>query len=343
MATKPKGSISELRQDLVSGDWVVIATGRAKRPHAFAGKPATLKQSRAQCPADFERPFDKKHPPLLRYDYDATQDKRTGWAVVVKQNRYPAFAKGVCKFFSKEGPYTLTAGVGFHELFILRDHGKFIPDLTGREMAMLVRAYRDRYTFVADQECIEYVSVFHNHGREAGSSVSHLHSQLIGLPVIPPDVFKSIRGSERYFDMHQKCVHCVMVAHEARAKKRVIYENKEFIVFVPFVSRIAFEVRIFPKIHSSNFRTLTDENIPLLADALQTVIRTLHRGLNDPAFNFFIHTSPAQDHHHHYHWHMEIIPKTSVWAGFELGTGIEISALLPEDAAEYLRNVEIKS
>jgi len=336
------GKISELRQDLVSGEWVVIAINRAKRPHAFSGKRASLIQSKSKCP--FEDPFDKKHGQhLLRYDYNEKKSKKKGRSLVVIPNKFPAFAKGVCKLFLHEGPYTWTDGVGFHEVFILRDHKRFIPELTLEEVTDLVRAYWERYRKVYQEDCIQYVLVFHNHGKEAGASVAHPHSQLIALPVIPADIARSVEGSKRYFHDHGRCVHCEMIQHEISSKKRIIDENEKFVSFVPFAPKIAFEMRIFPKTHQSNFAMLDKKNMPLLADLLRKSLARLKKGLNDPAYNFFIHTAPVGNTYDHYHWHLEILPKTSIWAGFEIGTGIEISSITPENAAEFLRKIKIKN
>jgi len=342
MATKKKRTkkgISELRQDLVSGDWVVIATGRARKPHAFVGKPAAFGQPVSNCP--FENPFSVKEPPLLRYDYEK-QDKKEGWAVAVVPNQFPAFTRGECGEFYENGPYKWTEGVGLHELFITRGHKKYIQDLSLFEITTLVKAYKERYHAIVKEGCVKYISIFHNHGKEAGASIAHPHSQLIALPVLPPDVYKSLKGSEKYFEKNGRCVHCDIVAHEVKAKKRIIYENKKFIAFAPFVSRIAFEVRIFPKSHQSSFDMMEDKDFQYFAEALQTIIAKLHKGLNDPAFNFFIHTAPIKNSYHQYHWHVEVIPKTAVWAGFEMGTGIEISTIMPEDAAKFLKKIKIK-
>lgn len=330
--------ISELRQDLVSGDWVVIATARGKRPHAFSGEPASFSISQADCP--FEDPLSGgKQESLLRYDY---KDPKKGWAVMVIPNKFPAFAPFAGKFiFKKDGPYQWLPGEGFHELFIARDHKRHIPELTQEEVAALVRAYRDRYSAVIREKNIAYALIFHNHGRSAGASLGHLHSQLIAMPVIPPSVTESVRGSNRYFREKGKCVHCDMIRHELRAKKRLVEENDGFIAFVPFASEIAFELRIFPKKHQSHFSMLGDNEISHVAELLRRALGKLKKGLNDPAYNFFIHTAPVGENYTHYHWHIEILPKTSVWAGFEIGTGIEISSITPEDAAKFLRSVKI--
>lgn len=335
MKRTKKKYVSELRQDLVSGDWVAISLLRGKRPHAFVGKPASMKQPVSQCP--FEGVVEKEKP-LAQFNY---QNTKKGWSVVAIPNKFPAFVHGVCGVSIQEGPYRMMEGVGFHEVFIFRDHKRFFPDLTNEEVENIFRAYRERYRAVSEDGCVAYASVFHNHGREAGASLAHPHSQMIALPVIPPDVSRSIHGSERYFREHGTCVHCEAIQYELRVKERVVAHNERFVLIVPYASKIGFELRILPKIHQSSFGMMQDEDIPMVADILKKGLAKLRIGLNDPAYNFFIHTAPDGEKHAHYHWHIEVVPKTSVWAGFEIGTGIEISSIAPEDAAAYLRKIKV--
>ena len=159
--------------------------------------------------------------------------------------------------------------------------------------------------------------------------------------MIPPDIGRSLAGSAAYYRRHRRCVHCAMIAFERRDGRRIVYENGDYIVFCPFVSRSAFEIRIFPKRHQPEFEAIGDREILAAADALRTALAKLERGLKDPAYNFFIHTAPTADGKRmpHYHWHIEIVPKTAVWAGFEIGTGIQISTTSPEVAGRYLRGI----
>lgn len=340
-------SISELRQDMVTGDWVVVATGRAKRPNQFARAKAREKpQSKENCP--FERLLETA---VLIYDRqgrgfnlaakDRVHSKKNWWLQIVP-NKFPAFGRGTCSLEQKKGPYLLKDGVGFHEVVVTRHHTRAIADMSREEAAVVFRAYRDRYIKLKNEDCVEYVSVFHNSGHDAGATVSHPHSQIIAIPVIPPDVSRSLRGSAAYFRRKKRCVHCAMLDFEKRDKKRIIYANRDFIAYCPFVSRQAFEVRIFPIRHQPEFESITENEISSAADALRAALAKLKRGLGNPAYNFFVHTAPASDgaRANYYHWHIEILPKTAIWAGFEISTGIEISTIAPETAAEFLRKIK---
>lgn len=338
MASKEK-TISELRQDIVSGDWVVIATGRAKRPHEFLKqKRLPFGQPQKSCP--FEKlPEDA----LSAYSLDGKRGKENWWVDVIP-NKYPAFGRGVCSLFHRAGPYQWTEGVGFHEVVVTRDHERSMAEMSTEEVELVLRAYQDRYFAVRKDKCVQYISILHNHGRLSGATISHPHSQIIAIPVIPPDVGRSIKGSASYFHEYKTCIHCLTLKYELKAKKRVIYENEDFAAVAPFASKTAFEVRIFPRKHRPHFEEIEAGERMYMAEALRMSLAKLFKGLKNPDYNFFLHTAPVGDSQefHHYHWHFEILPKTAIWGGFEFGTGIEISAISPEAAAKFLRDIKVK-
>jgi UDPglucose--hexose-1-phosphate uridylyltransferase len=345
MATK---SVSELRKDLVSGDWIVIATGRAKRPEQFLQqKKKVIAAPKSKCA--FENPQAAGNAdPLLVYGKGTVRHptKKNDWFLQVIPNKYPAFSQTGSKCpppQRSQGPYKWMEGIGSHEVLITRDHVRHMGKMTAQEVFMVVHAYYERYMILKNDACSKYISIFHNHGKSAGASIAHPHSQIVAIPVVPPDVGNSLRGSKEYFHNNGKCVHCLMIEHEQKQKIRVVYENKKFVVFCPYVSRTAFEMRIFPKHHQAYFEEISQEGIELLADALRNALAKTTVGLGDPDYNFFLHTAPIEDgHFDHYHWHFEVLPKTVTWAGFELGTGIEISSITPEVAAKFLRKIKVK-
>ncbi|KKU50791.1 MAG: Galactose-1-phosphate uridylyltransferase [Parcubacteria group bacterium GW2011_GWA2_47_10] len=340
-------NISELRQDIVSGDWVVIATGRGRRPDDFAKQTKPSKPTGIDtCPfeglADNALYVSLKNSEIHSISKKSYSLLRRDWFLQIIPNKYPAFGKGLCSVVRKNGPYFEEDGVGFHDVVVTRDHNRSIALMKTEEVAMLIRAYRDRYLQLKDSDCVEYVSIFHNHGPEAGASIAHPHSQVVAIPVVPPTIRRSVDGSEKFYKKNKKCVHCVMVDFERKERERIVYENELFIAFAPYASRTAFEIRIFPKKHSALFETIHNSAVKDFADALRVSLLKLYKGLGNPSYNFFIHTSPAFDSRtfDHYHWHVEIFPKTGIWAGFELGTGIDISTVAPEKAAAFLRKIK---
>ncbi|MBI2446801.1 MAG: HIT domain-containing protein [Parcubacteria group bacterium] len=321
--------ISELRQDPVFGDWVLLAPLRGKR-HEFKGR-VKVKLPKNKCPFDNLSKFGNL-PPVLVYP------AKRGWFLQVIPNKYPAVGHGECSLIFKNGIYKSRLGVGFHEIVILRDHDRYLAQYSVLEIKKILMAYRERYLSLTKDKCVKYISIFHNHGKEAGSTVPHLHSQILALPIVPPDVSHSINGSRRYYHEYKKCIHCEMLRQEAKDKKRIIYENNDAIVVIPFASKVNFETRIFPKKHSAYFERMSDSELLSFADAMRFVFFGLYKKLKDPAFNFFIHTAPSGKNHdyNHYHWHMEILPKFETTGSVELGTGLSIISITPEEAAKIL-------
>jgi len=322
---------SQLRQDPVSGDWIVIAPGRAKKH--IAKKQKRLKAPIKTCPFENPQAGGNAEPVLL---YEGKND----WALQIVPNKNPAFTpKDICPKISRSGPYSIIEGTGHHDIIITRDHDKNFQNLGVSDANLVFKAFKERYKILAQDKCSSYVFIFHNWGPRAGATVYHPHYQMISIPVIPPDVQHSLSGSLAYFKKQKKCVHCEMINWEKKINRRIIFENKGAIVFTPFVSREPFELRVFPKNHLPYFEETSEKDLGFVIEALQKALAKIEKKLGDPDYNFFIHTAPVlgKKNHKHYHWHIEIQPKISVSAGIELGTGIEITVVDPDEAAKILK------
>jgi len=341
---------SELRQDIVSGDWIVISPKRAKKHLQNLGQEKRIKAPIKDCP--FENPQKNGNgEPILIYP-PAADSQRSKWEVMVVQNKYPVLShlpalvrkakqagKNVCAKKIKKGPYLTIEGIGYHDLVISRNHYKNFAHLDKKTANLVFHAFRDRYLMLIKDRCLAYISIFHNWGSKAGATIYHPHYQMMALPVVPPDVEHSLSGSINYFKKFKKCVHCEMIEYERKEKKRIIYENQGAVVFTPFVSREPFELRVFPKKHLPYFEDIPDEDLKWVVEALQQALIKIEKRLKDPDYNFFIHTAPIleKNKYKNYHWHIEIQPKISISAGFELGTGIEITVVDPDEAAKILK------
>ena len=323
---------SELRQDIVSGDWVVIATGRAKRPDEF-GNFQRIQDDKGIEACLFEDPEATGQEKDVLIYHKADGD----WTLRVFPNKYPAFSNG--KSHSEtEGPYTAMSGHGFHEIVVTRDHYRQLAVMDIMEVAEVFDAYQDRYLDLMNKKGTNYIAIFHNHGKEVGASIPHPHSQIMAIPVVAPYIQLELDGAARFHKSNRHCVFCTMVEYESEQQKRVVFENEDFIALCPFASRAAFEVHVMPKKHSPYFERITDQQKIKLAEVFSKALGAIYKALNDPPYNFYIHSSPCDGKDYpHFHWHIEILPHTATWAGFELETGIEISTIQPEVAAEYLR------
>lgn len=326
--------MSELRQDLVSGDWIIMAPERSRRPHTFdKGREPRKPAPKSSCP--FENLKESGNwPPILSYPSDKD------WEAVLLPNKYPALMHDhICAEDFKEGPYHLKSGAGAHDILVTRDHNKNFGWLALDQAARVFLILQERYRMLAKDKCLVYTSAFFNWGATAGATVYHPHYQVLTLPILPSDLQHSLIGLERYFRKHRKCAHCLMIQTELKDGRRIVDENKYGVVIAPFVSRQPFELRVFPKRHISRFEKTPLKELRAIAAMLQSAIKRVSRRLGDPDFNFFIHTSPLKDErrYRYYHWHIEVIPKITMLGGFELSTGVDINVADPDKAAMILR------
>ena len=330
---------SELRYDVVSEDWVAIATGRAKRPETFKKKTKKKKELSKPCP--FCNIETQEKPTLIfsKGKKVFSDSIPKDWSTIVIPNKYPAFTPSNSLNKRKEGEfYQIVDAVGFHEVLVTRDHKKHMAQFSVKEIKEVLDAYQDRYLDLMRYSFVNHVSIFHNHGAEAGASVVHPHSQIIAIPLIDVDLRRALSNSQKYFKKHKECIYCLMNDWEKKVKKRVVFENKHFLVICPFASKTAFQIIISPKKHLSYFEKITEEEKESLAEAFKKGLGKMYKGLNNPSYNFYLHSAPCDGKKYdYYHWHWTILPKTALQAGFELGTQIEILTIKPEQAAEYLR------
>lgn len=335
-----KKSDSELRQDIVSGDWILIAPGRLHGKIDFS-KNSEKRVAVPKNKCSFEKPFENVSDTVLIGYIDPKS--MGGWGeyrLLVLENKFPVVRHPhVAIRESHNGSFRIMPGVGHHDLLITRDHATNFADSKSIRAREIFKAFAERYRQVRADKEIAYVSMFHNWGPRAGASVYHPHYQIISIPVIPPDVGHSLTGSQRYFRLRRRCVHCEMIAWEKKQKIRIVVETKKAIAFAPFVSRNPFEVRIFPKRHLPYFEDSSESDRDGVSDVLQKVLQRVTKNMKDPDYNFFIHTAPTREKakYKHYHWHVEVYPKFSIRAGFEFGTGIEVNVVDPDLAARVLR------
>jgi len=330
----------QLRYKITSDEWVVIAPKRSGRLRASDFKPKKKKRvpsPKSSCP--FEHP--QKSGNEVPHFWLPSRKPLQEWRVQVFENKYPAFTheKRVCAQKTKRGLYSVINGVGYHDLLVTRSHTKNFSDLTPKEAREVCSALVQRYHEIASDSCVKYVSIFQNWGEAAGASVYHPHYQIIGMPVVPSDVSTSLSVSRSYRKKHRRCVHCDIIKNERAQKQRIVFENAHAIAFIPFAAKEPFQVNIFPKTHSAYFEDTPKNILSAVSGALSAVLRMVKKNIHDSDYNFFLHTAPAYNKKHfsHYHWHFEVVPKSNISAGFELGTGMEINPVMPEDAARILK------
>ncbi len=331
--------MSQLRQDISTREWVIIATDRAKRPKDFTEKEAEVRETTsANCP--FCEGNESATPPeVLAYREPGTEPDKPGWRVRVIPNKFPALMPAGSERRKKQGVYQTMDGLGKHEVIVeTPQHNKTIGTMEVGEVEEVILAYRDRYIALNQDRKFMLVTIFRNHGKRAGTSLSHSHSQLIATPIVPANVRHRLEEALRYYDYNGQCVYCDILRYELKSKDRLVMENEDYVAFEPFASRSPFETWIVPRRHESSFGNIGGREIETLAEILQGTLAKLYRSLNNPDYNYTIRTAP---HHEagepHYHWHIQILPRLTTRAGFEIGSGIYINVAYPEETAEFLR------
>lgn len=321
--------MSKLRQNIVTGEWVVIAPERAKRPEDFVMASAPKRHLDSKCPFCLTNPDSA-------YKF-SVKDAETNNIYVIP-NKFSAFSQTEEVIEEGGDLYFSTKAVGGHEVIILKDHDKEIFEGGWELINELLGVYQNRYLFYNNDPTIEYAMPIHNLGPEAAASMEHPHSQFFASSILPNLIENEINGSKLFYADKGQCVFCAMVEEEKKQNVRVVAENDDFICFTFFASRFPFEMWILPKKHQLNFEEISTGERENMAKILYDVIEKLNKTLHFPPFNWWIHTSPSEDHAgNFYHWHMEIAPRVSKFGGYEMGSGIVIDVVSPELAAQFLK------
>ncbi len=339
--------MSELRKDLISGRWVIIATERSKRPDDFRphGAAAPAPEAVGFCP--FCEGNEGKTPPeVFALRAAGTAPDTPGWTVRVVPNKFPALTPGPPPPRATRGVYQCMEGRGVHEVVIENpDHALELADLPVAHIRDVLRVFRQRILAIETDLHYQYVQVFKNKGREAGASLSHPHSQIVATPIVPKRVKEEIYGADRLFRTFKECAFCRILREEEAAGSRLIAGNAQFTAFAPYASRFPFEMTIYPKRHSAFFTDIREDELVTLAEILKHVLTRLKETVGDPPFNLVLHQAPNPSSSLKKwpeidlksHWHVEIIPILTKVAGFEWATGFYINPVPPETGAQYLR------
>lgn len=332
--------MSEFRQDPVTGRSVIIASERSKRPGQIRvnGAPAHS----APCP------FCPGNEAMTPPEIFAQREKQTranspGWQIRVVPNKYPAL-KGSGAWTAKEqGIYRSMNGLGAHEVIIeSSEHLVNVGMLSEEQLTNVLCVYRERMRALGNDPRWRYLLLYKNQGERAGATLEHVHSQLIALPTVPREASDELDSAKSYFATNARCIYCEMLEREVERGVRLVSNLERFAALCPFAPRFAYETWILPTNHAAVFEESSDKDIAALAQILRSVIARLNRALDQPPFNYVIHSMPPLNSEiTSYHWHLEILPRLSQAAGFEWGSGCFMNSVAPEDAARSLRDAAL--
>ncbi|MFY9402475.1 MAG: galactose-1-phosphate uridylyltransferase [Candidatus Omnitrophota bacterium] len=329
--------MGELRRDPIVGRWVIVDRSHTPAIKDFQYEKNTFKGG--VCPFCYGN--EAMTPPEVEcFREPGTSPNTSGWYVRTVPNRFPALQIEGDLDRRPVGLYDMSNGIGAHEIIIESPyHAKDISDLLPHEIENYIKMCRNRAFDLAKDKRFKYLMFFRNFGHGAGASLEHPHTQLIALPMVPKNVAEEIAGAKSYFDYKERCIFCDMIRQEIQEKERIIFENKYFLSFCPFVSRFPFEIWIMPKKHNAYLRFVSDDEIKSLAEILKDTVSKVKNIFPDIPYNYILHVAPINGDVdvEYYHWHIEFMPKLTQVAGFEWGTGFYIGPITPERAAKYLK------
>ncbi len=297
--------MSELRFEELRGEEVVYAIDRQDR---------TFLPSREHCPLDATRPGGPE-----------TEIPFPAFEIAVFDNRFPAF----------ETPRGAAEVVVYTD-----DHDASFAALAPDRAEALMWVWRHRYTELGAREDIDYVYIFENRGVEVGVTLHHPHGQIYGYPFVPPVAERELAADKRLGG----CAPCALLAREVREAVRVVYENDDIVVYVPYAARWAYEAHVVVREHRPSLRECEPRELSSLADALQALTRGYDALFRRPfPYVMAMHQAPTRAGQSKGHLHVEFYPplrtaeKLKYLAGSEQGGGTFISDTLPEESAAELR------
>lgn len=335
--------MSILRFDPTTSDWVIFSPSRSLRPHDRPAKvsPADdLAAAVAKCPFC---PGNEAFTPPEIYSFRDPADPAR-WQVRVFPNKFPALRIEENPRREADGSaFQFMGGCGAHEVIVESpDHRLFLAQQPLDQVERVLHTLQLRYQDLKRDRRFQTVIIFKNHGAEAGTSLAHPHWQLIATPVVPRLLrVKHFEASE-FFDRTGSCLYALIREQELDAGKRILAANDDYVAFMPYASHAPFETWIVPRSPPPSFTQVRPERLRTLAELLKKVLLELHTALDNPAFNLTIDDVPRGDEDKEYFlWHIRILPRLTTPAGFELGSGMSINTVLPEDAVAFLTEVAV--
>jgi UDPglucose--hexose-1-phosphate uridylyltransferase len=328
-----------LRFDATTADWVVFSPGRSARPVEYrsARVPVASEPGCVFCPGN-----EAQTSPTLDTEHDPEQPER--WWVRAFPNKYPALRPDASNVRDRSVPLLRQrGGRGAHEVVVCSpDHSRPIARLPEAQVTALLRLLQRRHRTLAANPELEVVQIFQNHGERAGSSLPHPHLQIIATPVVPRQIRLKYQIAAEYYQAQGVSLYQDLCQAELEAKTRIILETREFIALAPFASRVPYQTWIVPRDPKPSFDLADPASLPGLASTLRDLLQRLQVALGDPAYNLTFFGAPRRHSDEpDFVWHIEVLPRLSIDAGFELATGMAINSVLPEHAAETLRSVQV--
>lgn len=355
-SSEAKGTLPEFRYDPLENIWVIVAAERNKRPLPLREK--LIKDSPEECP--FCAGHESETPPEIWRLPDEKKGKNSSaWKIRVIPNKYPALKDNLAGRWSEYGLYEFIEGTGAHEVIIeTPEHDIFFEELPKVHIEEVLRTYRARIKTLYQDPKIKYALLFKNQGARAGASMTHPHSQLIGMPVLPKGIASKLERSFNYYRKTSRCLICDLIKQEKEEGSRWIFSKKGIAAFVPYAARFPYEIFVVPEKHCHCYTQADDEILGSLSEVLKELLLRLKELLKEAPYNLIMNTAPntrfklktwpekkekkffresSHMDYDYYHWHLNIFPRLNPIAAFEWSSGFSINSVPPEVSAEALR------
>ncbi|MGL5752342.1 MAG: galactose-1-phosphate uridylyltransferase [Paraclostridium sp.] len=311
----------EVRVDVFSDDLVIVVKDRDNRP-----------MDTKKCPDDEEliSEYDKNCPFCRGNEFYATEKtfeiiNEDGWTVKSIYNKYPILDENSIDIY------------GIHEVMIdtHRHNGAFY-NMSKDEFYNMFKMYKNRYKELIINEKVKYISIFKNFLSKAGASLTHPHSQIISMSIIPKDILNEIDILKKYYTDNNESLYEKTINEEIKLYERVVHNGEKFIVLVPYASMYSGEVRVICK-DSTRFEELREENLLELSDIFKKLFSKMYDVCGYMPFNLCMHThTKDMKDEHLFNVHFHIIPRKYNFGGFEIGNSMYVSSKLPKDLAREL-------
>ncbi len=321
------GGLFELRRDDITGWWVAVVVDRGFDRSRFA-LPAV------QLPGGLER--------CQNCNLSLAPDRV--WVRALKPQAFTVAGgerdarEEDREDREREPGLGLLGDVGSWQT-IVAPRGHHAPLHEEREAVVLdmLTLARDQIEVARAGSQTAYLQVVQNWGEQAGARTNHLCLDFYDLPLIPHRIGEELGGAARYVIREGTCPFCRLVRDEVANRQRLVFEDAASVCFAPYASRSPFELWIVPRHHQADFGRATADQLTSAAETLRKVLRLLATALDGPAYNLVLHTAPLHERvDETYHWHWEIHPRLRHIAGLELGTGLPVNPVGPENAVEEL-------
>lgn len=335
--------MSQMRKDVFTGRWVIVAETDAVQPSDFRFKAFVRKP--AFCP--FCETNEASTPPeVFAIRRPGSMANGPGWSVRVVSNSQPRLRVEGELGRRAEGFHDLMNGVGAHEIIAETPrHDRSLHELDPEEISNVIRAYVARIADLEGDKRMRYVLIFKNHGEGAGAhTIFHSISQLMALPVTPRNIKTKLMMARDYYVRKERCLYCDVLEQELNKQQRLVAQNSDFAAFTPFASRFPFELCVLPKSHNSAFCRISNSEIGSLAHILRDILQKLDSTLGPVPYSLSLQNRafvrPRKGYwktiEEDFHWHLEILPQVFRVTGFEWASGFFYNPVPPEIAAQWL-------